>query len=84
MEKDPLSMAPPSFNRVEIDIAALQANFQGIQQTVGPQVRVMAVVKSDAYGHGLLECAQAMYQAGGRTFGVAEVWEGVALRLAGL
>jgi alanine racemase len=84
MEKDPLNMAPPSFNRVEIDIAALQANFQGIQQTVGPQVRVMAVVKSDAYGHGLLECAQAMYQAGGRTFGVAEVWEGVALRLAGL
>ena len=66
------------FQRVEVDISALQANFQSIQQTVGQQVRVMAVVKSDAYGHGLVECAQAIYRAGGRTFGVAEVWEGVA------
>jgi len=73
-----------SFNRVEIDIGALQANFQNIQQTAGGQVRVMAVVKSDAYGHGLVECAQAIYRAGGRTFGVAEVWEGVALRRSGL
>jgi len=84
MEKDSLTMEPLSFNRVEIDIAALQANFKGIQQTAGQQVRVMAVVKSDAYGHGLVECAQAIYEAGGRTFGVAEVWEGVALRRAGL
>ena len=84
MAKDPLTMETLSFNRIEIDIAALQANFQSIQQTVGPLVRVMAVVKSDAYGHGLLECAQAIYRAGGRTFGVAEVWEGAALRRAGL
>ena len=84
MEKDPLTMETFSFNRVEIDISALQANFQSIQQTVGPHLIVMAVVKSDAYGHGMLECAQAIYRAGGRTFGVAEVWEGVALRRAGL
>ncbi len=77
-------MKPRSFNRVEIDTGALQANFQSIQQTVGQQVRIMAVVKSDAYGHGLVECAQAIYRAGGRTFGVAEVWEGAALRRAGL
>ena len=73
-----------SFNRVEIDIDALQHNFKSIQLTVGQQVRVMAVVKSDAYGHGLVACAQAIYLAGGRTFGVAEVWEGVTLRRAGL
>lgn len=73
-----------SFNRVEIDIGALQHNFKSIQLTVGQQVRVMAVVKSDAYGHGLVACAQALYLAGGRTFGVAEVWEGVTLRRAGL
>lgn len=73
-----------SFNRVEIDIGALQHNFKSIQLTVGQQVRVMAVVKSDAYGHGLVACAQAIYLAGGRTFGVAEVWEGVTLRRAGL
>jgi len=73
-----------SFNRVEIDLSALQANFIGLQEAVGQKVEVMAVVKSDAYGHGLLECARAIYRAGGRTFGVAEVWEGVLLRRAGL
>jgi len=84
MEKDPLSMEALSFNRIEIDITALQNNFQSIQQIAGQHVRVMAVVKSDAYGHGLVECAQAIYRVGGRTFGVAEVWEGVALRRAGV
>ena len=84
MEKNPLTMKPFSFNRVEIDIAALQNNFYTIQQTVNPSVRIMAVVKSDAYGHGMIACARGLYLAGARTFGVAEVWEGVALRRAGL
>lgn len=82
MEKDSLTMDALSFNRVEIDIASLQNNYRSIQQTVGKQVRVMPVVKSDAYGHGLIECAMAISRIGGNTFGVAEVWEGVALRRA--
>ena len=73
-----------SFNHIEIDIGALQNNFAAIQERVGPQVRVMAMVKSDAYGHGLLECSKALFEAGARSFGVAEVWEGVSLRQAGL
>jgi len=77
-------MQPLSYNRVEIDLSALQANFQGIRETVGQQINIMAVVKSDAYGHGQVECAQALYSAGARTFAVAEVWEGVKLRRAGL
>jgi alanine racemase len=44
----------------------------------------MAVVKSDAYGHGMVKCSKALFKTGARTFGVAEVWEGVALRRAGL
>jgi alanine racemase len=75
---------PLSYNRVEIDLSALQANFQGIRKTVGQQINIMAVVKSDAYGHGQVECAQALYSVGARTFAVAEVWEGVKLRRAGL
>ncbi len=82
VEKGFLKMT--SFNRVEIDIGALQNNFASIQKRVGPQVKIMAVVKSDAYGHGLLECSKALFKAGARTFGVAEVWEGVSLRQAGL
>ena len=84
VEQDFIMIQPLSYNRVEIDISALQTNFQGIQETVGSQVNIMAVVKSDAYGHGLVECAQALYRAGARTFGVAEVWEGIKLRRAGL
>lgn len=75
---------PFSFNRVEIDLKALQANFKSIQNTVGSQIKIMAVVKSDAYGHGLLQCARTLYETGARTFGVAEVWEGVELRKAGI
>ncbi|MBW2505893.1 MAG: alanine racemase [Deltaproteobacteria bacterium] len=84
MEKNSLTMETFSFNRVEIDIVALQNNFQNIQQKVGSRVKVMAVVKSDAYGHGMTACARELYQVGARTFGVAEVWEGVALRRAGV
>jgi len=73
-----------SYNRIEIDLAALQNNFKSIRKTVGTGVKIMAVVKSDAYGHGMVECAKALYRAGARTFGVAEVWEGMALRRAGL
>lgn len=75
---------PDSFNRVEIDTAALKNNFQSIRNTVGSQIKIMAVVKSDAYGHGLTECAEILADAGAGTFGVAEVWEGVKLRKAGV
>jgi alanine racemase len=77
-------MASFSYNRVEIDLAALRDNYCSIQEIVGPQVRVMAIVKSDAYGHGLVPAARSLYAAGARTFGVAEVEEGTALRKAGL
>lgn len=82
--ENPLSMEKFSLNRVEIDLAALQHNFRMVQQTVKPQTRIMTVVKADAYGHGMLECAKGLYRAGARSFGVAEVWEGVELRRAGI
>jgi len=75
---------PHSFNRVEINTAALETNFKAIRQMVESRINIMAVVKSDAYGHGMDECARALYRAGARTFGVAEVWEGVKLRNSGL
>lgn len=71
-------------NRVEIDLAALAANFQAIRDAVSPDVQVMAIVKADAYGHGLVPVADALYEAGARSFGVAEVEEGVLLREAGI
>ncbi len=75
---------PLSFNRVEIDLKALQANYSSIRARVGAGTEIMAVIKSDAYGHGLIECSRALAGAGAGIFGVAEVWEGVELRRAGL
>ncbi len=73
-----------SYNTVHVDLVALQANYRAIQAEVGPAVRVMAVVKADAYGHGQVEVAQALASAGADTFAVAEVEEGIALRDAGI
>ncbi len=72
------------FNRVGIDLDALGRNYQRIADRVGPETRIMAVVKSDAYGHGLLPCARALVAAGAGVFGVAEVEEGVNLRRNGI
>lgn len=73
-----------ALNRVVIDLAALAANYGVVQETVGSGVRVMAVVKADAYGHGMVRVARTLAAAGARTFGVAEVEEGMALRGAGI
>jgi alanine racemase len=73
-----------SYNRVEIDLAALRQNYLGLRNLVGPGVRLMAVVKSEAYGHGLVEVAAALARAGATTFGVADVEEGARLRQAGI
>lgn len=71
-------------NFIEIDLKALRCNYQSIVSWLGDGVRVMAIVKADAYGHGLLPVAQTLFNAGARTFGVAEVGEGIKLRKAGV
>jgi alanine racemase len=77
-------MGTPSWNRVEVDRAALRHNFRQVRKLVGPVVDILAVVKADAYGHGLVPAAQAFAEAGATSFGVAEVEEGVQLRQAGI
>lgn len=77
-------MTIASYNVVEIKLSALRENYRRIRERVGQQVPVMAMVKADAYGHGLLPVARTLYDAGVRTFGVAEAEEGIALRLAGI
>ena len=51
-------------NWVEIDAAALRHNLQGFRRAIGPQVVLGAVVKSNAYGHGMLETARIAVDAG--------------------
>ena len=73
----------PSFNRVIIDSTKLEHNFRYIRGTVGEQVRIMAMVKSDGYGHGMVDAANAFIRGGCEMFGVAEISEAVALRESG-
>ncbi|MDW8328329.1 MAG: alanine racemase [Anaerolineales bacterium] len=66
----------------EIDLSAIQHNLRRMKALAG--VRVMAVVKANAYGHGAVEVSRAAALAGADWLGVARVEEGMALRQAGL
>jgi alanine racemase len=68
----------------EVDLDALAGNFQIVRTHVGPTVKVMAVLKANAYGHGAVECAHRLAQEGADWFGVATPEEGIELRLAGI
>ena len=68
----------------EIDLDALDANFHVVKDHVGPGVKVMAVVKANAYGHGAAECARRLEKEGVDWFGVALPEEGIELREAGI
>ena len=67
--------------RAIVDTAALRHNL-GRMRATAPGARVMAVVKANGYGHGLVPVARALAQADG--FAVARLEEGLALREAGL
>jgi len=73
-----------SFNQVCIDSSALRENFSKMQQRVGRDIRIMAMVKADAYGHGMVQTAARFAEAGCDCFGVAEIEEGVELRSTGI
>jgi len=71
-------------NWVEIDAAALRNNVAEFKRRLGPEPKLGAVVKSNAYGHGMLEVARVAAEAGADWLCVNNVQEGVALRAAGL
>ena len=68
----------------EIDLTNLAFNFRVIKEFVGPDIKYMAVVKADAYGHGAVSCARKLEAEGIDWFGVALPKEGVELRKAGI
>ncbi|MFF6789394.1 alanine racemase [Streptomyces filamentosus] len=75
---------PPRRARAEIDLGALRANVRALRARVAPHVRIMAVVKADAYGHGAERCARAALDAGADWLGTATPHEALALRAAGI
>jgi alanine racemase len=69
---------------VEIDLSAIANNTRQVQALVGPQVRVLASLKADAYGHGAIKVARTVLRNGASMLGVATTSEAKPLREAGI
>jgi alanine racemase len=71
-------------NWAEISLSALAANYATVARHVGPGVTPCCVIKCDAYGHGVIESARALADAGAVFLGVTSTEEGIAVRDAGV
>lgn len=69
--------------RIEVDVSALAENMRAVRQAMG-DTPVLAVVKANAYGHGLFPAADTFLRAGAKWLGVAIPEEGEALRQNGV
>lgn len=69
---------------VEIDLNALRHNLQAIKKMVGPQVKILGIVKADAYGHGDYEVSRVLLNHGIEMLGIAILEEGIQLRDKGI
>ena len=69
--------------RVEVDLNILKDNFKQIKKYIG-DVKIMPVLKANAYGHGLVRIAQFYSEMKADYLGVAVVEEGILLREKGI
>ncbi len=77
---------------IEVDTKALKRNYRAFRKLlarpkslgVGPPVKLMSVVKSNAYGHGLIDFSRQLVKLGVDWLGVDSIVEAVALRQAGI
>ena len=68
----------------EIDLGAFRHNFRRIKNRIGAKADILAMVKADAYGHGVLELSKASLELGAKILGVALIEEGIFLRKKGI
>jgi alanine racemase len=80
-----LDVATQSLNAwIEVDLDALDANVAAIRSVIEPGTELIAVVKANAYGHGLGPVARTLERSGVERFGVAWMGEALAVRSAGV
>lgn len=68
----------------EIDLAALAHNFREIKKRIGPGIGIMAVVKAQGYGHGIVPVSKALQEEGVNYLGVTSPQEAFLLRKEGI
>ena len=76
-------MSVPLDRQALVDLDAIRANVTALAERVGGS-QVMAVVKADGYGHGMVPAAQAALAGGASWLGTADLAEALALRAAGI
>lgn len=69
---------------IEVDLNKLAHNFRLVRQALPAEVKLLAVVKAEAYGHGLVPVGKLFAQMGADYLGVTDIAEGEALRQAGV
>ncbi len=69
---------------IEIDLDKIKGNVAAIKKRLNPKVKLMAVVKADAYGHGIIPVSKAVLCAGADILGVISVDEAAILRKSGV
>ncbi|MGH9946164.1 MAG: alanine racemase [Pyrinomonadaceae bacterium] len=67
-----------------IDLDALASNLKSIRDFIGQSVKIMAVVKANAYGHSMIDCSKRLVAEGVEWLGVAIIEEAIELRNAGI
>ncbi len=75
-------MNPPRPTWAEIDLSASVYNLRRIRSLLAPNVRVLAMIKAEAYGHGMAGVARAAERAGASMLGFASLSEALALNEA--
>jgi alanine racemase len=78
----PLSSGRPTVG--EVDLGALEFNYRQIRKRIPEDVKLLAVVKADAYGHGAIPVSLRLEKLGVEYLGVAIPEEGVELRKGGV
>ena len=73
----------PSRTWAEVELGAIRHNVRTLMRRA-PNARLMAVVKADAYGHGVVPVAHAVLEAGAGSLAAATAEEGAELRHAGI
>ncbi|MCX7874574.1 MAG: alanine racemase [Melioribacteraceae bacterium] len=69
--------------RVEVDLTTIRKNFNEIKKLIG-NVKIMPILKANAYGHGLVRIAKLMEELKADYIGVAVLEEGILLRRNGI
>ncbi|KHD36759.1 alanine racemase [Clostridium acetobutylicum] len=83
-EEETVDSNIPEVNKAEINLSQLKRNFDIIQGFLKPNTKFMAVLKGDAYGHGILPIAKELMNLKCDAFGVVRLVEAFTIRKAGI